>query len=124
MTVPRRQQCFAYKTGNEKTTLENFVIHRQDAGPSRKLSVGSMYHFIWQDCYQMSDALINSEHKEIFVLANQLACSQNKEELSKNICLICQHVEEHFNAEEELMPQSGFPHYRAYVGEHNGMREN
>jgi hemerythrin len=44
-----------------------------------------MYHFIWQDCYQTSDALINSEHKEIFVLANQLACSQNKEELSKNI---------------------------------------
>lgn len=113
------RQCFFYKTGNKKTTPENIAIHRQDTGPSRKLSLGSMYHFIWQDCYQMSDATINSENKEIFVLANLLACSQNKEKLSKNIRLICQHVEGHFNDEDELMAQSGWAH----IGKHNAMLE-
>lgn len=71
----------------------------------------------------MSDALIDKQHQEIFVLANQLVSSVNREELTKNIQLIYQHVKEHFNAEEELMEQSGFQRNKGHVREHNVMLE-
>jgi putative two-component system protein, hydrogenase maturation factor HypX/HoxX len=117
------RQNFVYKTSNDKTTPENIAIHRQKAELPRKLSMGSMYHFVWQDFYQMSDALIDNQHQEIFILANQLVSSVSREELTKNIQLIYQHVKEHFDAEEELMEQSGFRNYKGHIREHNVMLE-
>jgi putative two-component system hydrogenase maturation factor HypX/HoxX len=117
------RQHFVYKTSNDKTTPENIAIHRQKNGLARKLSLGSMYHFIWQDYYQMSDALIDKQHQDIFILANQLVSSVNREELTKNIQLIYQHVKEHFNAEEDLMEQSDFQNHKGHVREHDAMLE-
>jgi len=117
------RQHFVYKTSNDKTTPENIAIHRQKNGPAGKLSLGSMYHFVWQDFYQMNDALIDNQHQDIFVLANRLVSSVNREELTKNIQLIYRHVKEHFNTEEELMEQSGFQSYTGHVREHNAMLE-
>jgi putative two-component system hydrogenase maturation factor HypX/HoxX len=117
------RQNFVYKAGNDKTTPENIATHRQKEGQARKLSLGSMYHFVWQDYYQMNDALMDNQHQELFILANQLVSSVNREELTKNIQLIYRHVKEHFNAEEELMDQSGFRHYKGHAREHNVMLE-
>ncbi|WP_262965233.1 hemerythrin domain-containing protein [Methylobacter psychrophilus] len=117
------RQNFVYKTSNDKTTPENIAIHRQKEGQAQKLSLGSMYHFIWQDYYHTNDALMDNQHQEVFILANQLVSSINKEELIKNIQLIYQHVKEHFNAEEELMEQSGFRYYKGHAKEHKIMLE-
>jgi hemerythrin-like metal-binding protein len=111
------------KLSTDKTTPENIANHRQKEGQARKLSLGSMYHFVWQDYYQMNDALIDNQHQELFVLANRLVSSVNREELTKNSQLIYQHVKEHFNAEEELMKQLGFRNYKGHVKEHNVMLE-
>ncbi len=115
------RQDFVYKTGSATTTPENIALHRQTAGLARPLSLGSMYHFVWQDFYQMSDALIDKQHQEVFILANQLVSSVNKEELTKNMQLLYQHVKEHFDEEEELMAQSGFQNNKGHVAEHNAM---
>ncbi len=117
------RQNFVYKAGNDKTTPENIATHRQKEGQARKLSLGSMYHFIWQDNYQMNDAVMDNQHQELFTLANQLVSSVNREELTQNIQLIYRHVKEHFNAEEELMDQSGYRHYKGHAREHNVMLE-
>jgi len=117
------RQNFVYKTSNDKTTPENIANHRQKDAQGRKLSLGSMYHFVWQDFYQMSDALIDKQHQEIFVLANQLVSSVNREELIKNIQSMYRHVKEHFDAEEELMEQLNFRQYKGHVREHNVMLE-
>jgi hemerythrin-like metal-binding protein len=66
---------------------------------------------------------MDNQHQEVFILANQLVSSINKEELIKNIQLIYQHVKEHFNAEEELMEQSGFRYYKGHAKEHKIMLE-
>ncbi|MDD5579437.1 MAG: enoyl-CoA hydratase-related protein [Methylobacter sp.] len=47
----RARQHFVYKTGNDKTTPDNIALHRQKEGLTGKLSLGSMYHFVWQDYY-------------------------------------------------------------------------
>jgi len=117
------RQHFVYKTSNETTTPVNIANHRQQEGQTKKLSPGSMYHFVWQDFYQMSDAVIDNQHQQLFNLANQLVCSVNREELINNIQLIVQHVKEHFTAEEELMEQLAFKNYKGHVREHSEMLE-
>jgi putative two-component system hydrogenase maturation factor HypX/HoxX len=117
----RARQQFVYKTGNGNTTPENIALHRQKDGLTEKLSLGSLYHFVWQDYYQMNDALIDNQHRDIFILANRLVSSVNREELTKNIQLISRHVKEHFDAEEELMEQLAFKNYKGHVKEHHVM---
>ncbi len=113
------RQHFVYKTSNDKTTPENIAHHRQKEGLAGKLSLGSMYPFVWQDFFQMGDDRVNNQHKELFMLANQLASSVNRKALTQNSQLIYQHVKAQFNAEEGLMEQSGFQHYQEHVKEHN-----
>jgi hemerythrin len=43
----------------------------------------------------MSDALTDNQHRDIFILANLLISSVNREEVTKNIQLISRHVKEH-----------------------------
>ena len=115
------RQDFVYKTSKDTSTPDNIAIHRQKEGLARTLSLGSMYHFVWQDFYQLSDALIDKQHQEVFILANQLVSSVNREGLSKNMQLLYQHVKEHFDEEEELMKQSGFQSNKGHESEHHAM---
>ena len=71
----------------------------------------------------MGDELVDSQHKDLFILADQLVASINREELIKNSRLIYQHVKEHFSDEEELMEKSGFRNYKGHIREHNAMLE-
>jgi putative two-component system hydrogenase maturation factor HypX/HoxX len=119
----KARRSFVYKTSNDKTTPENIALHRQKTGVVRKLSQGSLYHFVWQDFYAMNDASMDKQHQEIFTLANQLVCSANREQLNNNIKLIYQHVKEHFNEEEQLMEQLDFDQYKGHVREHQVMLE-
>jgi putative two-component system hydrogenase maturation factor HypX/HoxX len=114
---------FVYKISDDTKTPENIAIHRQKEGFAKKPASGSMVHFVWQDYYQMGDDQIDSQHKDIFILADQLVSSINREELIKNVQLIYQHVKEHFSDEEELMEKSGFRNYKGHVREHNAMLE-
>ncbi len=115
------RQDFVYKTNSATTTPENIALHRQQTDLARTLAPGSMYHFVWQDFYQMSDVLMDKQHQDVFVLANQLVLSVNKEELTKNMQLLYEHVKEHFDEEEELMEQAGFQSNKGHVAEHDAM---
>ena len=114
---------FIYKISDDTKTPENIAIHRQKEGLARKPASGSMYHFVWQDYYKMGDDLVDTQHKDLFILADQLVSSINRDELIKNSQMIYQHVKEHFSAEEELMEKSGFRNYKSHVREHNLMLE-
>ena len=54
---------FVYKINDESKTPENIAIHRQKDESGIKPCSGSMYHFVWQDCYQMDNDLVDSQHK-------------------------------------------------------------
>ena len=72
---------------------------------------------------RLFDEHVDSQHKDLFILADQLIASINREELKKNGQLIYEHVKEHFFDEEELMEKSGFRNYKGHVREHNAMLE-
>ena len=115
---------FIYKTGANNNTPDNIAIHRQTHKGTNKLSLGSLYHFVWQDQYRLGDDDIDEQHKDLFELANKLVASSNKGELNANIQLLHQHVKAHFAAEEALMKDIAFHGYKGHEKEHQLMLEN
>ena len=80
-----------------------------------------MSHFVWQQQFEMGDDLMDSQHKDLFYLAEKLISSRTKEELLQNMRHLYQHVEEHFMAEEVLMKKLNYHAYKEHKEEHNSM---
>ena len=80
-----------------------------------------MSHFVWQQQYEMDDVLMDSQHKNLFVLAKKLVASSTKKESLQNIKLIYLHVKEHFREEEALMKKMNYRNYQAHEKEHTNM---
>ncbi len=114
------RQAFVYKACNVKATPENIAKHRQNNADN---NVPMVSPFVWQDYYQMGNDVVDSQHKEIFLLANQLVSSVTNEALRKNIELVYQHVKAHFRTEEKRMQQSDYQNYKAHAQEHRAMLE-
>jgi putative two-component system hydrogenase maturation factor HypX/HoxX len=112
---------FVYKLGGATGTPENIAIHRKADELVSTILPGSLGHFVWQDIYQTDDELMDSEHKDLFVLADKLVASANQQELEHNIQIVYQHVKEHFSAEEALMKQLSYRGYSKHINEHNAM---
>jgi putative two-component system hydrogenase maturation factor HypX/HoxX len=114
------RENFVYKISCNKTP-ENIALHRQKDGLSCQPASGSMSHFVWQQHYEMGDELIDSQHKNLFVLAEKLVAARTKKQLLQNIDPLYQHVKEHFNAEEVLMKKLNYHGYQKHEKEHNIM---
>lgn len=114
---------FVYKTNTDTQTPDNIALHRRQTGLIARLSRGSLYHFVWEDIYQTGDEVMDSQHKDVFVLVERLASSVSKAELAKNIQLVYRHVKDHFHEEEELMAESGFQNVTGHIREHRAMLE-
>ena len=111
---------FVYKISCGQTP-GNIALHRKQDGLSCQPGSGSMSHFVWQQQYEMGDDLVDSQHKNLFDLADKLVASRTKEELLHNIEPLYQHVKEHFNAEEALMKKTNYRGFQGHEKEHNRM---
>ncbi|QPK63844.1 bacteriohemerythrin [Methylomonas sp. LL1] len=80
-----------------------------------------MSKFIWQNHYQIGNATVDAQHRHLFDLANQVMEAAETDELTRLIMLFYQHIREHFQSEENLMKQHGYPCYRVHVENHNLM---
>lgn len=118
----KARQNFVYKTCT-KHTPDNIALHRQTHKAVNKLPLGGLCHFVWQDHYMLDDEEMDSQHKDLFVLANKLVTSSSKSELNNNIRLLYQNVKEHFAAEEALMKEIEFHGYKGHEKEHQLMLE-
>lgn len=67
---------------------------------------------------ETGNALIDSEHRELFRAVNDLmdACSQGKgrEKIEETINFLSSYVGKHFKDEESLQTQTGYPGYAAH----------
>lgn len=81
-----------------------------------------MNEFIWQDHHNIGHASIDSQHQNLFELANRISnVGNNNHEITRLVMLFYRHIREHFQAEEELMKQSAYPGYIRHVEAHNQM---
>ncbi|MDD2760384.1 MAG: hemerythrin family protein [Methylomonas sp.] len=76
--------------------------------------------FTWNDSYQIGDDNVDAQHRHLFELANQMVEATDNE-LIRLLMSFYRHVREHFEAEEDLMKQVGFPDYKNHVQEHDQM---
>ncbi|MDR0636973.1 MAG: bacteriohemerythrin [Treponema sp.] len=79
----------------------------------------------WSKNYETGIPLIDTQHKKLLVLTNQLytACLAGRETATE-FFLVAVHefvdyVQEHFSAEEELMAQSGYSRLAEHKAKHD-----
>lgn len=72
------------------------------------------------------NALIDSEHRELFAAVNNLmdACAQGKgrDQIQKTVQFLNDYVAKHFRDEEGLQTKSNYPGYPAHKQFHDGYR--
>lgn len=74
--------------------------------------------FIWRDSYSIGNASIDAEHKQLFKLAD--AFFNADDHLKKTDCAIrlFKYTREHFEHEEQLMRDMGYPEFLAHAQQH------
>lgn len=77
--------------------------------------------FEWKNEYSLGDSNVDNEHQQLFELANLIIDSPTNEALINNIMHLYKHTREHFQAEEKLMQEQGYPAYGQHVASHNAM---
>ena len=75
----------------------------------------------WKEEYCVGDTLIDSQHQYLFELANAVAESNGKTELTDNAMKLFRYVREHFTHEEAVMRKIGYPAYRDHVAQHDDL---
>lgn len=80
-----------------------------------------MATFWWLDDYRVGDALIDNQHQYLFSLANDLVDSRDRENLIHNAMQLFRYVREHFEYEETVMRQTGYPAYEEHLVLHEGL---
>ena len=75
----------------------------------------------WKDAYKLGDAEIDTQHQQLFAMANEFLEAEGKEALTLCAMKLYKHTREHFTQEEALMRRLQVPRLDAHVEWHNNM---
>jgi len=75
----------------------------------------------WKDSYEIGDAVIDAEHKQLFRLANQFLAARGQAAQQAAAMQLYKHAREHFEHEENLMRVIKFPDLKTHTERHNQM---
>lgn len=75
--------------------------------------------FMWRDSYSIGIASIDSEHQQLFKLAQEFFEADDKPLRTDCAMRLFRHTREHFDHEEQLMRDLGYPDLSAHVQQHN-----
>ncbi len=73
----------------------------------------------WKQDYELGHPGIDAQHRYLFDLTNQMVAAHTSEQLKPLLMALYKHTREHFELEEGLMRQSGFPGLAAHAAYHN-----
>lgn len=79
----------------------------------------------WRSVWESGNTIIDTQHKELLQIANNLLdltsnayiCQDEEEKID----LLLKHIEKHFEAEEKILEQIGFPNYENHVAVHQSL---
>lgn len=79
----------------------------------------------WRSVWESGNTIIDTQHKELLQIANNLLdltssayiCQDEEEKID----LLLKHIEKHFEAEEKILEQIGFPNYEKHVAVHQSL---
>ncbi|MDH5639015.1 MAG: bacteriohemerythrin, partial [Nitrospinota bacterium] len=79
----------------------------------------------WNDSFSVGIAKVDNQHKTLFRLINTLSDGiheqRSREVLGEALEDTIDYALEHFETEEELMREHGFPDMQTHLDEHNSM---
>ncbi len=75
----------------------------------------------WRDSYAMGHPVIDSEHKELFTLAQAFLDAQDQKQLQTVAMQLYKHTRAHFAHEEQLMRDTQYPEYQDHARRHDLM---
>lgn len=82
-----------------------------------------MAHFEWKDQYSVGIPVIDEQHKKLVAMVNELyeamSTGKGKDVLGKVLNDLIQYTKVHFQLEERLMQQHGYPEFAAHKAEHD-----
>ena len=70
--------------------------------------------FIWNDDYATGIAELDDQHKKIFDLGNSIADIKNTDRIKKSIMSLYKYTRLHFDFEENLMKDAGYPVWKSH----------
>jgi hemerythrin len=73
----------------------------------------------WKDSYKIGHTEIDTEHQHLFHLAGKLLDAQDRPSQQAVAMAFYKYTREHFEHEETLMRETGYPGYQAHIGWHN-----
>ncbi len=84
-----------------------------------------MSQFEWRPAFRVGDAMVDEQHKQLFVLLGALhqgIHNRDSRELVLNtLDELLDYTRYHFSAEEALMQQAGYPDYLAHKALHDAL---
>lgn len=81
-----------------------------------------MAGMIWNESYGVGNSLLDSDHRILFNLVNQLhdaiETGQSRDVVGSVINVLAEYVEHHFRREEAMLARSGFPDLAGHKAQH------
>jgi hemerythrin len=76
--------------------------------------------FVWDESYSVGNEVIDSQHRRLFDLGNEIQNIQLSE-VTKTIMKLYKHTREHFDTEEQHMKVIGYPKLEQHRELHNDL---
>jgi hemerythrin len=81
-----------------------------------------MAEFLWSDDYSVGDGTIDNDHRGLFAAVNELeqavTTKANNTEIERIVVYLVRYVNEHFQREERLMRDCGYPDFDEHQDRH------
>ncbi len=74
--------------------------------------------FIWRDSYSIGNASIDAEHQQLFKLADAFFNADDQQKKTECAIRLFKYTREHFDHEEQLMRDMGYPEFPAHAQQH------
>lgn len=86
-----------------------------------------MAAMVWNDSYSVGNAVLDSDHRILINLTNQLYdavdTGQSREVVGSVLNVLVEYVEHHFRREEAILAQAGFPSLDKHKLMHHGLEK-
>lgn len=77
--------------------------------------------FKWNKKYSVGNHLIDSQHKDLFVLVGNISDSEDLDEISDAVTELYKYTRVHFSTEEAEMKKYDFPQYYQHADLHDSL---